>query len=105
MLEGRFENGRADGLVRVTFGASAKVSYARFLRGERKAWLKGAELERLLRRDEEAAAARVAAVEKAARRDALMLRLNVFGAGDRDKRTRVGEELAKIAKKGGGSPG
>jgi hypothetical protein len=105
VLEGRFENGRADGLVRVTFGASAKVSYARFLRGERKAWLKGAELERLLRRDEEAAAARVAAVEKAARRDALMLRLNVFGAGDRDKRTRVGEELAKIAKKGGGSPG
>ena len=41
VMEGRFENGRADGLVRVTFGDSGKVSYARFVRGERKAWLKG----------------------------------------------------------------
>jgi len=29
-----------------------------------------------------------------------MLRLNVFGAGARDKQARVGAELAKIAKAG-----
>ena len=68
------------------------------LRGERKAWLKGPELERLLQRDAEAAAARVAAVDKSARRNALMLRLNMFGAGDADKRTRIGEQLVKMVK-------
>ena len=84
--------------MRVTFAASGKVSYATFVRGERKKWLEGAQLQALLKRDADAAAARVAEADRAARRDQLMLRLNVFGAGDRDKQKRVGEELARLAK-------
>jgi hypothetical protein len=99
VLEGRFVNGRPDGLVRVTFGATGKVSFARYRLGTRAAWVKGPELERLLQRDEAAAKERLEKLEKEQRRDALMQRLDLFGRGKAAQRALIGEQLASQRKK------
>jgi hypothetical protein len=102
VLEGTFVSGRLNGEVRMSFVSTGKVSYARYKMGTRYAWIAGTELARLLKREEEAARARVAKEEAKVRAMDTLTRSNAFGVRTEAKARAHGKVLA-IEGGGGGA--